>query len=192
MIYRIEHYEESGLHSVSTIDLSAGTYTRTEGGEVVEQRPLTLEEFERYAPPPLTPEEREARALKVAARLDVTERLKAEQLDDATIAEVSEIYDPWEPGLEVAEGDVLRWDGTLVEVLQDHTTQSDWEPPDVPALFRIYRTDDGSEPIAWQPGLAVEVDEEVTYEGTTYRVIQAHTTQTGWEPPETPALFEAL
>ena len=136
--------------------------------------------------------EQEARSLKAAARLDVTERLKGEHLDEATIAQVAGIYDPWEPGLAVAEGDVLQWDGTLVEVLQAHTTQADWEPPAVPALFRIYRTDDGSEPIAWQPGLALEVDEEVTHEGTTYRVTQAHTTQAGWEPPNVPALFEAL
>ena len=44
----------------------------------------------------------------------------------------------------------------------------------------------------WEPNIAVVVDEVVIYGGLYYRVIQAHTTQADWTPPETPALFEAL
>lgn len=44
----------------------------------------------------------------------------------------------------------------------------------------------------WQPGLVLAVDDEVTYDGVTYRVVQAHTTQPGWEPPNVPALFEVV
>ena len=175
-----------------TIDLDAGTYTLEENGAVtVPTRPLTPEEVERFSPPPPPQEEVERAALKAAARLDVTDRLKADALDQATIEAVAGIYDPWEPGLTVTVGDVLQWDGTLVEVLQDHTTQADWEPPDVPALFRIYRTDDGSGPIEWIPGIAVTTEDQVVYQGVTYNVLQSHTTQAGWEPPSAPALFEA-
>ena len=134
----------------------------------------------------------EVPALRVAARIAVTDRLKADALDQSTIEAVAAIYDPWEPGLSVAVGDVLRWDGTLVEVLQAHTTQADWTPDVVPALFRVYRTDDGSGPIEWVPGIAVTTEDQVIYEGTTYNVLQAHTTQAGWEPPAAPSLFEPL
>ena len=44
----------------------------------------------------------------------------------------------------------------------------------------------------WQPGLEVLVDEQYTYEGITYKVLQAHTTQEGWEPDVTPALWEVV
>ena len=42
---------------------------------------------------------------------------------------------------------------------------------------------------AWKPGIRVEVDERYSYQGVTYTVVQAHTTQVGWEPPAVPALF---
>ena len=42
---------------------------------------------------------------------------------------------------------------------------------------------------AWEPQLAVKVGERYTYNGSTYEVVQAHTTQAGWEPPNVPALW---
>ena len=38
-------------------------------------------------------------------------------------------------------------------------------------------------------GEAVAVGDPRTYEGTVYRVITAHITQAGWEPPAVPALW---
>jgi hypothetical protein len=38
-------------------------------------------------------------------------------------------------------------------------------------------------------GEAVKVDDLRAYEGTVYRVLQAHTTQAGWTPPVVPALW---
>lgn len=44
----------------------------------------------------------------------------------------------------------------------------------------------------WRAGLAVQVDERYQYSSTLYKVQQAHTTQEGWEPPATPALWAAV
>ena len=41
----------------------------------------------------------------------------------------------------------------------------------------------------WAPGLELVVDQRISYEGVLYRVVQAHTSQEGWEPDKTPALF---
>ena len=41
----------------------------------------------------------------------------------------------------------------------------------------------------WRAGLAVQVDERYQYSSTLYKAQQAHTTQEGWEPPATPALW---
>ena len=130
-----------------------------------------------------------APARDAAARLTVVDKVKADALTDEQVASIAPLFDPWRPGLTVAVGDVLSWDGTLVEVIQAHTTQADWEPHLVPALFKIHRTDDGTGPIPWQPGISVVAGEQVTYDGVTYDVVQSHTTQTGWEPPATPSLF---
>ncbi len=42
---------------------------------------------------------------------------------------------------------------------------------------------------AWAPNVAYAVGDTVTYNGITYRCIQAHTSLTGWEPPNVPALW---
>lgn len=42
---------------------------------------------------------------------------------------------------------------------------------------------------AWAADTVYETDIRVRYEGNLYRVVQAHTSQEGWEPPNVPALF---
>lgn len=44
----------------------------------------------------------------------------------------------------------------------------------------------------WSPGVAYKVGDQVMYSGTLYECQQAHTSLTGWEPPNVPALWKAL
>jgi endoglucanase Acf2 len=44
---------------------------------------------------------------------------------------------------------------------------------------------------AWAPNTAYAVGRLVTYSGVRYRCLQAHTSLTGWEPPNVPALWTA-
>lgn len=44
----------------------------------------------------------------------------------------------------------------------------------------------------WTAGENLTVGVRRAYEGLLYEVIQAHTTQTGWEPPNVPALFKRV
>ncbi|MEH0844131.1 lytic polysaccharide monooxygenase [Micromonospora sp. CPCC 205711] len=46
-------------------------------------------------------------------------------------------------------------------------------------------------PPAWQPGTAYPVGALVSYAGRTWQCRQAHTSLTGWEPPNVPALWLA-
>lgn len=41
----------------------------------------------------------------------------------------------------------------------------------------------------WQANTAYAVNDVVTYQGTSYSCIQAHTSLVGWEPPNVPALW---
>lgn len=41
----------------------------------------------------------------------------------------------------------------------------------------------------WQIGTAYTLGERIRYDGKLYRCEQAHTSQTGWEPPNVPALW---
>jgi chitinase len=48
----------------------------------------------------------------------------------------------------------------------------------------------GAQP--WAAGVSYKAGALVTYGGVTYRCLQAHTSLTGWEPPNVPALWQAL
>jgi hypothetical protein len=94
----------------------------------------------------------------------------------------------WIANESVIAGDVRIHGGTSYKAIQDHTTQTGWEPPNVPALWKeIVEVDDNTS--EWLPRISVTAGEEYTYNGVTYVVLQSHTTQTGWEPPNVPALF---
>ena len=41
----------------------------------------------------------------------------------------------------------------------------------------------------WESGRAYKLNDRIRYEDTLYRVVQAHTSQDGWQPPTVPALF---
>ena len=42
---------------------------------------------------------------------------------------------------------------------------------------------------AWATNVRYDVDQRIRYEDKLYRVVIAHTSQSGWEPPITPALW---
>ncbi len=41
----------------------------------------------------------------------------------------------------------------------------------------------------WMPGANYQTDQRIRYEDKLYRCVQAHTSQSGWEPPAVPALW---
>ena len=51
-------------------------------------------------------------------------------------------YKQWSAGERLSVGDRRAYEGTLYEVVQAHTTQSGWEPPNVPALFKHVWTEE--------------------------------------------------
>lgn len=45
---------------------------------------------------------------------------------------------------------------------------------------------------AWAPNVAYALNDTVTYGGNTYKDLQPHTSLTGWEPPNAPALWQQI
>ena len=65
-------------------------------------------------------------------------RIQAASLSDADAAKVPALYDEWSgDGVEYKQGRRLRFQGLLVKVLQDHTSQPDWAPNAAPSLFAV-------------------------------------------------------
>lgn len=124
-------------------------------------------------------------ALEAVAELAVKPALDTLADPDKAVA----LFPEWAEGEQVALDDVRAFDGVLWRVRQAHTTQSDWTPPQVPALWLRVKQDGSNE---WVAGISVTTGEEYTYQGVTYRVAQSHVTQEGWEPPAAPALWAVV
>ena len=99
----------------------------------------------------------------------------------------------WQPGIEVKVGDVYTFGAFLWRCLQEHTTQGEWTPDLVPALWRKVEVISEDEVRVWETGIEYALGDEVAYpdaKGKMFVCLQMHVSQTGWEPPVVPALWE--
>lgn len=94
----------------------------------------------------------------------------------------------WIAGEQVAVGTRRTYDGVTYQAVQAHVTE--FAPPLVPALWMVVQ--DEPQPDVWQPGVLYAAGDERMHDGKLYRCLQPHTSQTGWEPPNVPALWEPL
>ena len=90
----------------------------------------------------------------------------------------------WAPGIAYNVGDLATHQGDTWKIVQAHSSQSDWEPQNVPALW-VKIPKDG----AWNYPVQYALGAKVTYQGVTYTAIQAHTSLNGWTPAVVPALW---
>lgn len=51
--------------------------------------------------------------------------------------EVMDLYLSWAAGVAYAAGDIRRDAGVLYKCIQAHTSQADWQPAKVPALWKV-------------------------------------------------------
>lgn len=93
----------------------------------------------------------------------------------------------WVANERVELGTQRKYNTVIYECIQAHTTQSDWTPPATPALWRLYVVPSPN----WVAGVAYKVNDVVLYvpNGFSYKCLQAHTSQAGWNPPAVPALW---
>lgn len=96
---------------------------------------------------------------------------------------------------------VSPYEGMLTEeeafdILKNSPSFPKWTDPVQEALDDLLPilTDEQAEMVtnihpSWSAGTDYEVGKRVQYDGKLYRCVQAHTSQVGWEPPATPALW---
>ena len=87
-------------------------------------------------------------------------------------------------------GNIYGYKGGLIIVRQSHNRMH-YAPEDTPALFSVYR-ENVTDALEWVANERVEVGMRRVYDGVTYQVLQAHTTQSDWTPPATPALWAVV
>lgn len=77
---------------------------------------------------------------KEKARLLRTMIVKASAyLTDEDAIEVVEMFKEWKPQVKYEVDDRIRYNDNLYRVQQTHTSQSDWTPDIVPALYELIK-----------------------------------------------------
>ena len=65
---------------------------------------------------------------------EIIEKASA-SLEDADALDAVELFPLWAVGVAYSVGERVQYDGKLYKVVQAHTSQADWTPDAVPALF---------------------------------------------------------
>lgn len=106
----------------------------------------------------------------------IKEQVNTLTVDDATAYRMREFYPEWAAGEAYTVGYKLLYGGALYKVLQAHTSQADWTPNAVPAMFtRIDEQHDGSkyDPIPYDGNMALYAGMYYSQLGATYRCTRA-------------------
>ena len=138
-----------------------------------------------------TATEQDTLAAVKAANPDVESGIAAQFTQEAAPAQGSGLpwenqFPVWKAGVAYVTDNTVNYKGEAYTCIQAHTSQVDWIPPLVPALFQ--RVVEPGTP-NWVAGVAYQINDTAIYEGVSYDCIQAHTSQVGWEPPNEPSLW---
>ena len=137
--------------------------------------------------------------LQMAEQFRKAVQLFAASLGDEQAMEVATIYDPWKKGKAYAVGEFVTYgenavgDPQLYKVVNAHTSQENWTPDTVPALFVPIGLDENGYPIWSQPTGAHDAYNKgdiVDYNGTLYKslidgnIYSPEAYPAGWEKVE--------
>ena len=106
---------------------------------------------------------------KVASRINEVPMTVEESL------ELAAYFPKWEADQEMPLGYKVSHDGSLFEVIQAHTSQSDWSPRSATSLFKVVQvtavgTEDDT--IEWEPGMVLEAGKYYTDGGVKYKAFR--------------------
>ena len=79
---------------------------------------------------------------KIVARITTSRLIREDELTPEEIQALASFYPDWRPGIEAKVGELYNHHGLLYEVIQAHTTQSDWPPDKTAALWKPTVPDD--------------------------------------------------
>lgn len=137
--------------------------------------------------------------LQAAEQFRKALQMFAASLSDEKAMEVATIYDPWKEGKAYSVGEFVTYgenaigDPQLYKVAQSHTSQADWTPDAVPALYVAIGLDEQGYPVWSQPTGAHDAynnGDIVDYNGTLYQslidgnVYSPEAYPAGWEKVE--------
>lgn len=120
----------------------------------------------------------------------VTTSDKAESNDSRTVAT------DWETWTDYVVGQVVKYDGKVYSCRQSHTSQPDWTPNIVPALWSFVSDTGDQDELKlidrWSAEDTYPASEVVYFEESYFKSRSAHAAQPLYKPTAVPALWEAV
>ena len=96
----------------------------------------------------------------------------ATSLSDTEALEAVALFPAWAVGVAYAKDERVQYDGKLYKVVQAHTSQADWTPPTVPALFAEVAAqgqgDTPDNPIPYNNNMELVKDKYYSQSGVVY------------------------
>jgi hypothetical protein len=89
--------------------------------------------------------------------------------------ELAGYFPIWEEGKDMPIGYKVSYDGSLFEVIQEHTSQSDWKPREAKSLFKVVQIEavgTGDDTIAWEQGMVLEEGKFYIDNGVKYKCVR--------------------
>ena len=132
---------------------------------------------------------REFRKL-INANLNATRKLiRVDELSPEELEGMIDLYESYEIGKSYQSDDIFKYEGKLYKVIQEHTSQEDWIPSELPALY-LNMMPKNVIPEWVQPTGAHDAynkGDKVIYEGQVYECLIDGNT---WTPTDYPAGWE--
>lgn len=70
--------------------------------------------------------------------------VRGKTIEEGGVFDIASLFPSWETGTVYAPMQIVRFENELFQIMQGHTSQSDWTPSTVPALYKkIGFTEDG-------------------------------------------------
>ena len=114
-------------------------------------------------------------------------------ISDEVAEKIPEVFPTWDSNGKLYKvGDRVQYNDVLYKVLQDHTSQSTWTPPDAPSLFAKVLTSATGEPQEWQQPDSTngyKTGDRVIYNGKVY---ESTIDNNVWSPVDYPAGWKEI
>lgn len=143
--------------------------------------------------------EKEAEANEADQTFSVDEvkkllRMRADSLTESELYQFPSVYPAWKPGIAVQMNEKYQHGGKLYKVVQAHTTQLNWSPDIVPALFTVYNPPEII-PVWVQPTGAHDVymkGDKVCFPTANDPVYESIIDNNSWSPTAYPAWWKLI
>jgi hypothetical protein len=123
---------------------------------------------------------------RIDANLQATRKLiRVDELSEEELLGMINLYDNYQVGKSYRVDDIFKYEGKLYKVIQDHTSQEDWIPSELPALYLNMMPENVIPEWVQPTGAhdAYNVGDRVIFEGEVYEsIIDGNT----WSPTDYP------